>query len=86
MPVVRFDSLRTDRLVLRRWQDGDREPFAALNADPHTMRFFRSTLDRAASVAIIDRLEERLEAQGCGLWALEIAHTGQFIGFTGCRT
>jgi RimJ/RimL family protein N-acetyltransferase len=68
---------------MRRWQDGDREPFAALNADPHTMRFFPATLDRAASDAMIDRLEERFEAQGFGLWALEIAHTGQFIGFTG---
>jgi RimJ/RimL family protein N-acetyltransferase len=83
VPVVRFDSLRTDRLVMRRWQDGDREPFAALNADPHTMRFFPGTLDRVASDAMVDLLEERFEAQGFGLWALEIARTGQFIGFTG---
>lgn len=26
--------MRTQRLVLRRWRDADREPFAALNADP----------------------------------------------------
>ncbi|MDQ2810811.1 MAG: GNAT family N-acetyltransferase [Actinomycetota bacterium] len=83
MPVVRFDSLRTDRLVMRRWQDGDRKPFAALNADPDTMRFFPGTLDRVASDAMVDLLEERFEAQGFGLWALEIARTGQFIGFTG---
>jgi RimJ/RimL family protein N-acetyltransferase len=83
VPLVRFDSLRTDRLVMRRWRDGDREPFAALNADPHTMRFFPSTLDRTASDAMVDRLEERFETQGFGLWALEIARTGQFIGFTG---
>ena len=82
-PAVRFDRLRTDRLVMRRWQDGDRGPFAALNADPHTMRFFPATLDRAASDAMVDRLEERFEAQGFGLWALEVAHTGRFIGFTG---
>ncbi len=25
--------IRTERLLLRRWQDADREPFAALNAD-----------------------------------------------------
>jgi RimJ/RimL family protein N-acetyltransferase len=81
--MVRFDSLRTDRLVMRRWRDDDREPFAALNADPYTMRFFPSTLDRAASDTLVDRLEERFESQGFGLWALEIASTGQFIGFTG---
>jgi RimJ/RimL family protein N-acetyltransferase len=83
MPAVRLDSLRTDRLVMRRWQDADREPFAALNADPHTMRFFTGILDRVASDAIVDRIEERFEAQGFGMWALEIASTGQFIGFTG---
>lgn len=82
-PVVRFDSMRTSRLLMRRWQDSDREPFAALNADQHTMRFFPATLDQAASDALIDRLEERFESQGFGLWALEIAQTGQFIGFTG---
>jgi RimJ/RimL family protein N-acetyltransferase len=81
--MARFDSLRTDRLVMRRWRDDDREPFAALNADPYTMRFFPSTLDRAASDSLVDRLEERFESQGFGLWALEIADTGQFIGFTG---
>jgi RimJ/RimL family protein N-acetyltransferase len=36
-------ELRTERLLLRQWRDSDREPFAALNADPQTMRFFPST-------------------------------------------
>jgi RimJ/RimL family protein N-acetyltransferase len=81
--AARFDSIRTDRLLMRRWQDSDREPYAALNADPETMRFFPSTLDRAASDAMIDRLEELFDKQGYGLWALEVASTAEFIGFTG---
>ena len=68
---------------MRRWHDSDREPFAALNADAETMRYFPSTMDRAASDAFADRIEERFANQGYGLWALEIAETGQFIGFTG---
>jgi ribosomal-protein-alanine N-acetyltransferase len=32
---------------------------------------------------VIDRIEARFEEYGFGLWALEIAETGQFIGFTG---
>ena len=82
-PIARYDTLHTERLLLRRWQDSDREPFAELNADPETMRYFRSTLDRAASDAFIDVIEERIETQGFGLWALEVTKTGQFIGFTG---
>lgn len=80
---VRFDAIRTDRLLLRRWFDSDREPFAALNADLETMRFFPETLDRQASDAFIDRIEARFEQQGFGLWALEVTETGEFIGFTG---
>jgi RimJ/RimL family protein N-acetyltransferase len=80
---MRFDTIRTDRLLMRRWRDSDREPFAALNADPETMRYFPATLDRPASDAFVDRIESRFEQQGYGLWALELTDTGEFIGFTG---
>jgi len=82
-PPRRFDTVKTDRLLMRRWRDADRAPFAALNSDPETMRFFPSTLDRAQSDAFADRIESLFEAQGYGLWALEVVETGQFIGFTG---
>jgi len=81
--TTRFDTIRTDRLLMRRWRDADREPFAALNADPETMRYFPATLDPAASDAMVDVIESRFELQGYGLWALEVIVTGQFIGFTG---
>jgi RimJ/RimL family protein N-acetyltransferase len=29
--------IRTERLLMRRWRDEDREPFAAMNADPAVM-------------------------------------------------
>jgi RimJ/RimL family protein N-acetyltransferase len=79
----RFDTVRTARLVMRRWRDEDREPFAAMNRDPEVMRYFPAALDRAASDAGIDRAERRFDEQGFGLWALEVADTGEFIGFTG---
>jgi RimJ/RimL family protein N-acetyltransferase len=79
----RFDRIQTDRLLMRRWQDSDREPFAALNGDPETMRFFPATLDRAASDAMIDRIESGFDQRGYGLWALEVTATGEFVGFTG---
>jgi RimJ/RimL family protein N-acetyltransferase len=78
----RFGTIRTDRLVMRRWRDADRGAFAAMNADPEVMRYFPATLDRAASDASIDRIESRFDRDGFGLWALEIAD-GEFIGFTG---
>jgi RimJ/RimL family protein N-acetyltransferase len=35
--IIEFE---TDRLRLRQWLAKDREPFAALNADPRVMEFF----------------------------------------------
>ena len=78
-----FDSIRTSRLHMRRWQDSDREPYAALNADPQVTRYFPRQLDRAASDAHIEKMESLFDQQGYGLWALEVSSTGQFIGFTG---
>ena len=79
----RFDVIRTDRLIMRRWREADREPFAALNADPEVMRYFPAPLGRAASDAMVDRIEDLFLRQGFGLWALEVSATGEFIGFTG---
>jgi RimJ/RimL family protein N-acetyltransferase len=79
----RFDTIRTDRLVMRRWRSADRDAYAAMNADPDVMRYFPATLDRAGSDASVDRMEELFDQQGFGLWALEVAGTAEFIGFTG---
>jgi RimJ/RimL family protein N-acetyltransferase len=79
----RFDEIRTDRLLMRRWKDSDLAPYAALNADPETMRYFPSRLDRATSDAMVETIERLFEEQGYGLWALEVVGSGELIGFTG---
>ena len=76
-------TLTTERLRLRRWRPEDREPFAALNADPETMRFFPSTLTRAESDAMVERIEQRFERDGFGLWAVEVPGQVPFAGFVG---
>jgi len=81
--VARFDSIRTERLLMRRWREADRVPFAAMNADPAVMRYLLAPLDRTASDEYLDRIEALFQRQGFGLWALEEAATGRFLGFTG---
>ena len=81
--VGQFDRIETERLLLRRWRDCDREPFAALNGDPETLVYFPSTLSREQSDAFVDRIESGFEVRGYGLWALEVKETGEFIGFAG---
>lgn len=78
-----FAEIQTGRLVMRRWRDADRQPFAELNGDPGTLVFFPATLTRAESDAFVDRMEAGFEERGYGLWALEVKQTGDFIGFTG---
>ena len=76
-------DLTTDRLPLRQWRDSDREPFAALNADPAVMEHFPALQTREQSDALIDRNIPELDGRGWGLWAMEVKDTGEFIGFTG---
>lgn len=74
-------EIRTTRLVLRRWRDSDRGPFAAMNADRAVMEYLPSALTRQASDAFVDRIEAEFDARGFGLYAVETG--GDFIGFIG---
>ena len=76
-------ELRTERLLLRRWRPDDREPFAALNADPVVMEHFVAPLSRAESDDMVDRIEDQFDREGYGLWAVEIVDTVSFAGFVG---
>lgn len=76
-------DLSTPRLRLRRWRPSDREPFAAINSDPEVTRYLREPLERAASDALVERIEAGFDRDGFGLWALELRSSGGFLGFTG---
>jgi RimJ/RimL family protein N-acetyltransferase len=76
-------ELTTARLLLRPWREADREPFAAMNADPAVMEFFPSPMTRARSDALVDRIRAVFAQLGYGLWAVEVRATGAFAGFVG---
>lgn len=76
-------ELETARLFLRHWRESDREPFAAMNADPVVMEFFPAPQSRATSDASIDAWQAELEERGWSNWAVELRSTRQFIGFVG---
>lgn len=70
--VVKPTEIDTARLRLRQWRAADREPFAALNADPMVMEFFPALLSLAESDALASRCEGLIAERGWGLWAVEI--------------
>lgn len=78
--IIEFE---TPRLRLRQWRESDREPFAAMNADPAVMEFFPALQSRASSDASIDAWQAQFATQGWSNWAAELMASGQFIGFVG---
>jgi len=76
-------AVRTDRLLLRRWRDADREPFAAMNADPEVMEHMQGLMSRERSDAFADRIEAHWDEHGWGLWAVEVPGTVPFAGYVG---
>ena len=79
-------ELRTDRLLLRRWQPTDRPAFADLNADLRVMEHFPRVLTPAESDELVDRIEQHFNEYGFGLWAVEVPGITQFAGFVGLAT
>ncbi len=73
----------TERLRLRQWTDGDRAPFAAMNADSRVMEHFPAPLAREESDALVERSRAAIALRGWGLWALERKADGLFLGFVG---
>jgi ribosomal-protein-alanine N-acetyltransferase len=78
-----LDTLRTPRLLLRRWRDADRLPFQRINADARVMEFFPEPLTADASDALVDRAQKHFDRRGFGPFAVELIETNAFIGFIG---
>jgi RimJ/RimL family protein N-acetyltransferase len=77
----------TPRLVLRAWEDRDREPWRAMCADPEVMRYIAdgSPLGAAESDESIERFRRCWREDGFSFWALELRDSGRFIGFCGMQ-
>ena len=76
-------EVRTERLLLRRWRDADREPFAAMNADPAVVEHLQGPMSREGSDDFSDRIERHWDEHGWGLWAVEVPEVAPFIGYVG---
>ena len=84
--MAKLIKIDTERLRLRQWCAADREPFAALNADPEVMEFYPAPLGRAESDAMANRCQSLIAERGWGFWAVETKDTQEFIGFVGLHT
>lgn len=78
-----MNPIRTERLILRNWEERDRDLFHRINSDEQVMRFFASRRDRAQSDELMDMLRAGIAERGYGFSAAEIEATGECIGFVG---
>ncbi len=79
-------QLETSRLLLRRWQEADRAPFAQMNADPVVMKYFEVPLTRQQSDEAMDRYLASFEREGFSFFAATLRDTGALIGMIGLQT
>ena len=75
--------IETERLILRRWRDTDRDPYAAMMADPQVADTLGGVLDRAQVDSSIDRNEAAFDQHGVGRFAIERRADGLFLGHCG---
>lgn len=75
--------IETTRLILREFVPADAAALAVVLSDPETMRFYPAPLDRAGVGDWIARNIRRYQAEGHGLWALELKANGAMIGDCG---
>jgi len=76
---MRFE---TSRLILRSWQEADRDAFAALHADPEVMWDMGGPFSREKSDAKFDRYSDAFARCGYCRWAIEDSQ-GLLLGYAG---
>ena len=75
--------IRTERLILRNWRDADRALFHRINSDERVIEFFPFRRGRAEADIKLDEFRAAIERDGFGWTAVEIAATGECVGFVG---
>ena len=74
--------LQTERLILRPWEERDRDLFYEINSDPTVMEFFAFRRDRQQADAFFETLKVR-QNERITFPALELRETGECLGFCG---
>jgi RimJ/RimL family protein N-acetyltransferase len=75
--------LETARLILRPWEERDREPLARIMGDPQVRRFFPRLLTPEEASAEIDAARIKADAAGFHFQAAEAKADGALVGLLG---
>jgi RimJ/RimL family protein N-acetyltransferase len=75
--------IETERLVLRPFQEADKESVFRVNGDSRVMDWLGGPIDRATSDATVDRINAHIRDHGFGFWAAEYRPDNRLIGMIG---
>lgn len=75
--------ITTKRLILRKWQKEDAEPFATINQDPRVLKYLSGPLTQVETEAKMQLFNQQIDKQGFGWFACELAEDKQLIGCVG---
>jgi RimJ/RimL family protein N-acetyltransferase len=75
--------LHTPRLIIRNWQERDRDLFHHINSDERVMQFYPFCRTRQQADEVMDELRAAIDARGFGLTAVELTDSGETIGYVG---
>ncbi len=78
-----MNIIETERLILRKWQEEDFDPFLSMNADARVMEYFSYRLTREEIQAFMERSNKHMDDHGYGLFACELEEAGIFLGCVG---
>lgn len=75
--------IKTKRLLLRTWEEGDLAPMIAINQDPKVMEHFPALLSPGETKQLIDKINNHYGENGYTLYAVELKNAEEMIGFLG---
>lgn len=75
--------LETNRLILRNWKNEDLHTFIKMNSDKEIMKFFPNILTKDETINFYNKINDKLNTYGYGLYACELKSNKNFIGFIG---
>ena len=75
--------IETERLRLRDWRETDLLPFQQMNANRQVRRYFPSLLSYKRSEHDMKKMDEAIQSNGIGLFAVELKETNGWLGFIG---
>ncbi|TKT80109.1 GNAT family N-acetyltransferase [Aquamicrobium sp. LC103] len=78
--------IETPRLIIRNWEERDRDLFHRINSDDRVMEFFPFRRTREEADAFMETIRAANEERGYGFAALELRETGECMGFAGLHS